>query len=218
MSVVHLCIDVQRVYPEYFEHCGLWWDTMRSTIDGLINSLTARDVPTIYVAAANKFIGEVSELGHISRHNARILRAYPSNNIDFPLEPQDLVAFKTGASACKESAIAQYLDSIGASRLILSGIYEDNFDDNKLNPGYCLTQTAVDFRKAGYEVTIAAEATNQGAYAKQKLEGGLDLKQRIYGHNYFDVALRPIKQILADLDKRASRSKFSASAPSFVHG
>jgi nicotinamidase-related amidase len=214
--VVHLCIDVQKGCLEQVTYGVLWWDSMRSNIRSLAGELTKRNVPTIYVAFAHSFKGEVAEVAKMSAHNRLFLQKWPEAEIDFPLQSSDFIAFKTGYSARQEEAIAEHLKAMQASTVILSGLSEDGFYNGQIDPKFCVTQTAIDFRKAGYDVVIAAEATDQGTFAENKLTGYLDFKHRENWHNRFGVAVQPIKQILSDLDQAQPSFQAAMHSLSFV--
>jgi hypothetical protein len=62
----------------------------------------------------------------------------------------------------------------------------------------CVSVTARDFRRAGYKVTIVAEATQRGIVSR---EGFLPLKKRRENHEKFGVGVTSLAKLLADLDK-----------------
>ncbi len=106
------------------------------------------------------------------------------------LPPDAVVATKTDYSAGQSRPICEYVATVAPRRIILTGAWEATHDDHY---GCCVTATAVDFRRAGYEVSIVAEATNV------KYERPSDLIRRRLVHRPHDVKVEPLAAILRAL-------------------
>ena len=199
MSAIHLCIDIQKGHPLAYPDLIGCWDNLKANISLLGQQLSQRGIKTVYVALEGGLVPFEEGVGLFKDtpaftkqrldEDARLL-------IDFPLSPNSLVAYKTTYSVHAESAIADYIFRNGYKKIILSGVAERV---STLFPEvhFCVTETAIDFRRAGYEVVIAADATDEGTL----LEDRLSLEHRKKFHRRWGVKVNPISKIISDIDK-----------------
>jgi nicotinamidase-related amidase len=214
MSVLHLCIDMQANYKNAAFSMPAWADLEGATLS-LIDHLKNRNIPTVYVHYSKKFTPFKKGVGHFRdtppATKAILIdggRKYALNST-LPLTPLSLVAYKTEFSAYKEGAIARWIKARGFSKIILSGVFEKHKKNNALENmsgifgrksirKCCVSATARDLKRAGYDVIIAAEATQCGIEGRK---GFLPLEERKRNHERFGVKVTPVKELLSDMDK-----------------
>jgi nicotinamidase-related amidase len=214
MSVLHLCIDMQANYKNAaFSKPA--WDDLESATLSLIDRLKYRNIPTVYVHYSKKFTPFTKGVGQF-RDTPPATKAVLMDsgkkfalNSALPLTPVSLVAYKTEFSAFRESSIAHWIEKQGFSKIILSGVFEkhkqkkafetiSNVFRRNSAESCCVSATARDFKRAGYDVIIAAEATQCGIEGRK---GFLPLEERNKNHERFGVKVTPVKELLSDLDK-----------------
>ena len=192
MSALHLCIDMQIWEMKKFTPENA--DSLRSAVTETAQKLEANGVQTLYVAFTDALEFKRDPVGNmlgsfrmvqtalLKRGKEALIDLFPSSNA--------LAATKTDYSAASARPIADFVSSVKPKRIILSGAWEatDAYYDT-----CCLTKTAVDFRKAGYEVSIVAEATNA------TLKPSVDLAERQRLHRPHGLKVDPLAAIMKSL-------------------
>jgi nicotinamidase-related amidase len=214
MSILHLCVDMQERYKNTAFTKSDWMDLEEKTLS-LIDNLKSRDIPTVYVHYSKKFTPFKKGVGYL-RDTPPATKAVLINsgithalNNALPLTPVSLVAYKNDYSVYKEFSIARWIEKQGFTKIILSGIFEKHGKNTFLEKlsgifrrscAYecCVSITARDFRRAGYDVVIAAEATQCGIEGRKDF---LPLEERRKNHRKLGVKVLPMRELLSDLDK-----------------
>ncbi|MDR3448410.1 MAG: hypothetical protein P4M15_01440 [Alphaproteobacteria bacterium] len=214
MRAIHFCIDMQKNYPAERPHYSPWWGSVKRNITRLDHLLRERGIDTVYVAYGSsghiepfkQGVGMVKDMPLRSRE---VLDRHPDMMVDFDLPPTALLAFKNDFSLCHEPAISDYVRCNEISTIILSGIFEASeilHDQRKGIPephayygyyGHCLSQTAWDFRLAGHEVVIAAEATQRGVEDSTYFS---PLAKRRATHGTIGIKVNPVDEIMDSFD------------------
>ncbi len=192
MTALHLCIDMQVWELQKFMpgHAR----SLRSAVAGATQRLEANGVQTLYIAFTDALDAAQDPVGNILSSFQSVQRALLSRGdgaqIDLQPPPNALAATKTDFSAAKAKPIADYVAARGTKRIFLSGAWEAT---NKDFTTCCLTETAIDFRRAGYDVCIIAEATNAA------LKPSITLADRQRLHRPHGVKVESLAAIMKSL-------------------
>lgn len=192
MSALHLCIDMQVWEMKKFTPDDA--DSLRSAVTETAQRLETKSVQTLYVAFTDAFDVKCDPVGNVLGSFRMVQRALLKRGKDALIDlfppPNAIAATKMDYSAATARPIADYVTAMKPKHIILSGAWEatDQYYDT-----CCLTKTAVDFRKAGYEVSIVAEATN----AAYKSSVSLADRQRL--HRPHGVQVEPLAAIMKSL-------------------
>ena len=201
MTAIHLCIDFQAFYLTERPIYRAWWPKLRANIAVLADSLDSLGIRTVYVAY-DESVWPWKD--GVVRRDLLSEDLQAKADIDQPMAPSSLIAFKSDFSACLGSTICDYVKREGFSTIILSGLFEG---DIKRFSDCCITVTGCDFRQEGYDVVIAAEATERGIPGAIDVDRELlhsPLDERRHFHAQWDVAVDPIADLTAKF-RRPSR-------------
>ncbi len=213
MSIIHFIVDMQRCYanicPDYFRARG----KLQQNICRLRNALNDQDILSVAVAYGTKegFLPYPKGVGprmHMPSRNQETLQRFPGADIDLLQSPDSLIAFKNHYSLYREPSIRDYVEREGYTTIILSGLTEGDIAKKDY---YCVSETAFDFAKAGYNVIIAAEATNRGLPEMTRYYTSLE--QRRDDHNAPGLRIMPIDEIMAGIDQRVRPQSASHRTP-----
>lgn len=192
MSALHLCIDMQIWEMKKFDPDDA--RIFRAAVTHANQRFADKGVETLYVAFTDSLetipdpIGNI--LGSFRDVQRSLLKRGDRALIDLPAPENAIAATKTDYSAGKAKPIADYIAAKGALRLFLSGAWEATDNDHE---SCCVTATAIDFQKAGYAVSIVAEATNAA------FKPSLNLAKRQKLHRPHGVRVEPLAAILQSL-------------------
>lgn len=191
-DTIHLCIDVLEGYAAYGGF-GDWWGIMKFNIYSMVSALQRKGVKTAYVVYDPRLPplkNGIDVLGSVP-HDIRPFLAAPSNKVDFDLTKHDLLAIKNKFSAGQVPEIMQYLRANNYKTVILSGVFEaKNIWRTKRA---CVTATAKDLRRAGFNVVIAAETTQLGVPQSPYY---FSLAARRFIHGLWRVPVLPVADIV----------------------
>lgn len=192
MSALHLCIDMQVWELEKFSAPRR--QQFHAAVTETARQFQAYGTPTLYVAYTDPLEGERDPVGNLLGDFRQIQQALLKRDnrarLAIALPPDAVAATKTDYSAGQSRPIRDFVAMLAPRQIILTGAWEATHDDDY---GCCVTQTAIDFRRAGYEVSIVAEATNV------KYERPSDLVKRRLVHRPHGVRVDPLAAILQAL-------------------
>jgi nicotinamidase-related amidase len=144
MSALLLCIDAYRdpkMSDEFYHN-----------IARVVRHGKQRGLPAVFVTFAVRIrdCNCVMRLGDMDQENQNHVLRDPLFGLPFALTRNDLVALKNGLSAFH--ATHSFAAKHAVRQVILTGQAE----------GMCIAFTAKDYARHGYDVAIAAEATDSG--------------------------------------------------------
>lgn len=192
MTALHLCIDMQIWEMKKFTPARA--DSFRSAVTETAQKLETNGVQTLYIAFTDSLDAKHDPVGNILGSfravQRTLLKRGKEAQFDLQPSPHALAATKTDYSASKAKPIFDFVAARNPKLIILSGAWEATSEHYET---CCLTETAVDFRRAGYAVTIAAEATNAA------LKPSMNLAKRQRLHRPHDVRVEPLAAIMKSL-------------------
>lgn|GEM_PF-5459771 len=199
MSAIHFNLDFQKWYVMNRPGYKFWWGDLRLNINSAVRKFEAANIRTVFVMHGGSIhLPPMSNgIGLFQDVPKETLDILAQNNlgVDFPMRPSSLVAFKNTYSAYQEHFIADYVRAGGFSTVILSGLFESA--SKKLSGDFCVSKTARAFSHAGYEVLIAAEATQCGI--RDCGNQYSPLKERNKIHARIGVKVMPVDDIVKHL-------------------
>lgn len=184
-TTLHLRIDEQE---RYIDPERLWWEQMVENGTRAIAKLGTLGIDTIHVAFLKKKIAALSKVTRWGAVPAAIQKAI---DFDRPLSSSALVVLKQHYSAAKNPDLLRYLKEAGYETLLLSGLYEKPPGDSDIF-SCCVSMSARDFRKEGFNVAILSNTTDCLVY---------DLRARQITHDEWDVKVLPPQEIYAGFSK-----------------
>lgn len=161
---------------------------------------THTNVPVVHVAYAvgiesfKKGIGTVAEAPKTTQD---LLKKVPFSFVQ-KLEPSSLVATKGQPSLAKEPTIKIFLANNRNIKTIVLGGVNEGWDNLQ---GSCLTETAVDLAKMGYDVIIPSEVTNLGLRSKE-FHRPLEDRAAYFASLHKNISVKPADEILRDLAQK----------------
>lgn len=161
---VHLCIDLQK--GQFF---ALYDDEAIDIINSAISlreMLARYNVPTVHVACLDHLpdkdkglsIGSMRQVcNHVMTEVGVDLSYGNEYSFAIPVQEHELVATKGSYSAVGSEPLMDYLRSVKAHTVILSGVYEARTATIDKS---CVTRTAADLVQKGFKAIIALDSTN----------------------------------------------------------
>ncbi|MDR3425286.1 MAG: isochorismatase family protein [Alphaproteobacteria bacterium] len=195
MKYVVFCLDFEKCYKRSRYWSDENWGALKGNIAILVDRLKPLNIPTVYFAHSETFVPLQKGVELFEAIPPKLKTRLARNNgleaVDFDLPPDALFAVKKNYSAYQEKAIAKWLKTNGYSGVILCGLFEAG---EEARNGYCVSETAHDLVKAGFDVIIAAEATDLGIKGNDDF---LPLDKRREIHSRWGARIEPIKDIPA---------------------